>query len=131
MPVYKPIKPSLPKNEFRSYNKRKIFFISISIVLIIASILLLYLAFRPYKTVTESKQEEEKQETIEEGETKEETSTKPKGQTYKVETGDTLFSIGQKFDIDWHNIADANDLKEPYTLEVGQEILIPETTEGR
>ena len=129
MPVYQPIKPSLPKDEFRAYNKRKIFFIIISAILILGSMILLYYTFRPAKSVTANVQpvtEEQKQTTVEKP--KEETKTPTSGQTYKVESGDTLFTIGQKFNIDWHEIASANNLKEPYALKVGQELIIPNQT---
>ncbi len=132
MPVYNPIKPSLPKDEFRTYNKRKIFFVGISAILIIGSIVLLYMAFRPSSSATkaQSSQTEQKKETNTsttetKTETQKETTNKPSGQTYKVESGDTLFTIGQKFDVDWHEIATANNLKEPYSLKVGQELVIP------
>lgn len=49
----------------------------------------------------------------------------PAGSTYSVESGDTLYSIGQKLDVDWHQIADINNLQPPYTLRSGQELSIP------
>jgi LysM repeat protein len=132
MPVYNPIKPSLPKEEFHSNNKRKIFFISISVILIVISIILLYFAFRPVKTTTQSTekaanvQDQSKSNQESESSTAENNQQTSANKTYKVESGDTLFTIGQKFDIDWHKIATANDLKEPYDLKVGQELVIPE-----
>jgi LysM repeat protein len=129
MPVYNPIKPSLPKDEFRTYNKRKIFFVVISAILIIGSIVLLYKAFRPNKATNTEIQTEQKPTTTVPAETKtetqKETTTTTSGQTYKVESGDTLYTIGQKLNIDWHEIAKANNLKEPYSLKVGQELVIP------
>jgi LysM repeat protein len=130
MPVYNPIKPTLPKDEFKSSNRKKIVLMSISVVLILGSIILLYYAFRPVKATTQSTSAPAKQETTTETpkETpKQETqnSTKASGQTYKVESGDTLYTIGQKFSVDWHDIASANNLKEPYSLKVGQELTIP------
>ncbi len=132
MPVYNPIKPSLPKDEFRTYNKRKIFFVGISAILIIGSIVLLYMAFRPSSSATteQSSQTEQKKETTTPAtqtktETQKETTNKTSGQTYKVESGDTLFSVGQKLNVDWHEIAKANNLQAPYSLKVGQELVIP------
>lgn len=132
MPVYNPIKPSLPKDEFRNYNKRKIFFVGISAILIIGSIILLYMAFRSSSSATteQSSQTEQKKETTTsttetKNETQNKTTNKSSGQTYKVESGDTLFAIGQKFDVDWHEIAKVNNLAEPYNLKVGQELVIP------
>jgi len=132
MPVYNPIKPSLPKDEFRTYNKRKIFFVVISAILIIGSVVLLYKAFRPSSSATtkQSSQTEQKKETTTPATetktgTQKETTTTTSGQTYKVESGDTLYTIGQKLNVDWHEIAKANNLKEPYSLKVGQELVIP------
>jgi len=126
MPVYNPIKPSLPRDEFRAYNKRKIFFISLSIILIVASIVILYFTFHlGTSSSTNTKEEERKEPTTQEETQKVKEEAKTAGQTYKVEAGDTLFSIGQKFGIDWHEIASVNKLKEPYTLKIGQELIIP------
>lgn len=136
MPVYNPVKPSLPKDEFRSYNKRKIFFISITTILLIGSSILLYFAFRPIKQNTNenTNQSQNQQQTTtsqssttsKNTEEKDQTDNQASGQKYKVESGDTLFTIGQKFNVDWHQIASANNLKEPYSLKVGQELIIPE-----
>lgn len=45
--------------------------------------------------------------------------------TYIVKSGDSLYSIGIKFGINWQEIAKTNNLEEPYTLTVGQELKIP------
>lgn len=53
-------------------------------------------------------------------------SEKPeKGKNYLVKSGDTLYSIGKAAGIDWLKIAEANNLSEPYTLKVGQVLVIP------
>jgi LysM repeat protein len=46
-------------------------------------------------------------------------------QTHTVVAGDTLSGISAKYDISVAEIATANNLKEPYTLSVGQELCIP------
>ena len=47
---------------------------------------------------------------------------------YSVQKGDDLWKISEKFlnsGYEWKKIADLNNLKPPYTIEVGQELLIP------
>lgn len=44
---------------------------------------------------------------------------------HKVKAGETLIYISQLYQYDWKEIAKANDLKEPYTLTVGQSLCIP------
>lgn len=44
---------------------------------------------------------------------------------YAVKTGDTLFNISQKFNINWTTVATLNNLKAPFTLKTGQIIKIP------
>jgi cytoskeletal protein RodZ len=51
--------------------------------------------------------------------------TQTVGETYTVEPGDTLFNIGKKFKINWKEIAQANNLEEPYSLRPGQKLVIP------
>jgi len=46
-------------------------------------------------------------------------------QTYEVKEGDTLFNISTRYDIDWTKVAELNELKEPYTLKIGQELKLP------
>ncbi|MCL2322872.1 MAG: peptidoglycan-binding protein, partial [Oscillospiraceae bacterium] len=45
--------------------------------------------------------------------------------SYTVRSGDSLYSIGQMFGVLWQNIATANNLSSPYTLQIGQQIAIP------
>jgi len=40
--------------------------------------------------------------------------------TYVVKKGDTLFSIGLEYGYDYKDIAQANDIKAPYTIKIGQ-----------
>ncbi len=53
------------------------------------------------------------------------------GETYTVQSGDTLTKIAQNQLNDsnrWKEIAELNNLKEPYTLSLGQQLELPETT---
>lgn len=45
---------------------------------------------------------------------------------YTVVAGDTLIGIADTYKIDWLKLAEANDLKAPYTLQVDQKLCIPE-----
>ncbi|HSF80643.1 MAG TPA: LysM peptidoglycan-binding domain-containing protein [Anaerolineales bacterium] len=44
---------------------------------------------------------------------------------YTVKSGDTLSSIALQFKISWTDLAAANNLKEPYTIYIGQVLCIP------
>ena len=44
---------------------------------------------------------------------------------YKVQSGDTLAQIAEKYGITWQKIAEANNMKEPYGIEIDQELIIP------
>lgn len=46
-------------------------------------------------------------------------------QTYVVESGDTLSAIAQRFDTTVKAIVEANDLKNPDNIDVGDEFVIP------
>lgn len=50
--------------------------------------------------------------------------------TYTVESGDSLSVIGANLDIDWHEIAELNGIKEPYTIYPGQELKLPDGHHG-
>lgn len=56
------------------------------------------------------------------------TTTTVSTQTYTVQSGDTLFSIGTKLNVDWRVIADANNLQSPYSLTTDQQLKIPITS---
>jgi LysM repeat protein len=49
----------------------------------------------------------------------------PGGTTYVVQRGDTLFSIGRKFGVDWQLIAEANGIVNPNLIFPGQVLKIP------
>ena len=44
---------------------------------------------------------------------------------YTIEAGDTLFNLSQRYGVSWQTLAELNNLKEPYTLKIGQKIKIP------
>lgn len=50
------------------------------------------------------------------------------GSTYTVVNGDTLSGIGEKLKIAWKTIADLNGIKSPYTIRVGQVLILPTST---
>jgi LysM repeat protein len=45
--------------------------------------------------------------------------------TYTVKSGDTLLAIAIKLDIEWEELANANDLTEDSFLQIGQELKVP------
>lgn len=45
---------------------------------------------------------------------------------YTVQKGDTVFSIGQKNNIEWATLATLNSLEAPFKLKVGQVLKIPQ-----
>ena len=49
---------------------------------------------------------------------------------YIVSFGDTLFSIAQAYGVSWEALAEANRLSYPYTIYVGQELVIPAVGEA-
>lgn len=49
-----------------------------------------------------------------------------KSKTYKVKQGESITSIANEYDISWKKLARLNKLKRPYTLKVGQNILVPQ-----
>jgi len=44
---------------------------------------------------------------------------------YTVKSGDTLSSIASQYKINWLDLANANDLKSPYTIYIGQVLCVP------
>lgn len=44
---------------------------------------------------------------------------------YKVQSGDTLYAIASLYNVTLTELADANDLKEPYVISVGTTLCIP------
>jgi lipoprotein NlpD len=84
----------------------------------------------PPPTETPTPEEEaESEETADSTETEESTApttNAPAGTTeYTVLQGEWVYSIADKFGLDPQSIIDLNDLEAPYTLTVGQVLLIP------
>jgi lipoprotein NlpD len=50
----------------------------------------------------------------------------PASQSYRVLRGDTLFSIAFRYGLDYRRLAAANRIGEPYTIYVGQSLLLAE-----
>lgn len=46
-------------------------------------------------------------------------------QVYEVQPGNTLYSISRSFGLDVATVAKANNLSTPYTLSIGQQLIIP------
>lgn len=44
---------------------------------------------------------------------------------YRVQKGDTLFNVSQRFSINWATLATLNNLQSPFTLKVGQVLKVP------
>jgi LysM repeat protein len=47
--------------------------------------------------------------------------------SYTVQKGDSLYSIGTKFDVSWQSIASQNNIQYPYTISIGEQLEIPLT----
>ena len=45
-----------------------------------------------------------------------------------VTSGETISSIAVEYDVDWQEIAAANNLKDPYTIFINQTLCIPAST---
>ena len=56
-----------------------------------------------------------------------ETNARP--QVYTVKQGDTLYSIALNHGLDYHDIAERNGITDPDTLQVGQELRLPQPGE--
>ncbi len=52
-------------------------------------------------------------------------SNKPLFEEYKVQKGETVFSIAQSHNIEWTTLASLNGLQAPFKLSPGQTIRIP------
>lgn len=54
-----------------------------------------------------------------------------RGQVYKVEKGDTLYSISRKYNLRVRDLMQANPFVNVYNLQVGEELCIPVAAGGR
>ncbi len=107
----------------------------IIIIVLIFAVALLVIAFRGMfekKDLSDlenldniKKQIEEEIPVIEKEEEEEKEEEKTEEVVYVVEAGDNLAYIGMEFGVDWQEIADRNELEEPFDLNVGQELIIP------
>ncbi|MFB3092957.1 MAG: LysM domain-containing protein [Dehalococcoidia bacterium] len=52
------------------------------------------------------------------------------GETYTVEAGDSPFSIAEKCGVDVNDLQDLNDIDDPTSLRVGQELKLPPQSAG-
>ncbi|MDM7323131.1 MAG: peptidoglycan DD-metalloendopeptidase family protein [Gammaproteobacteria bacterium] len=48
----------------------------------------------------------------------------PEDNVHVVKPGETLYSIATAYDMDWRELASRNDLRPPYTLRVGQRLVL-------
>jgi lipoprotein NlpD len=53
-------------------------------------------------------------------------ATPPVGNTYRVQAGDTLYSIAWRYGFDYRRLAAANNLRPPYQILVGQSLALRE-----
>jgi len=54
----------------------------------------------------------------------------PGSQLHIVAVSESLYTIGEKYNLDWREIAEVNNLSPPYNLRVGQKLIIPPKGEG-
>jgi len=52
------------------------------------------------------------------------------GEAYTVEAGDSLFSIAEKCGVDVNDLQELNDIDDPTSLRVGQELKLPPQSAG-
>jgi LysM repeat protein len=60
-----------------------------------------------------------------EAEQADDTPAEEAGETYVVQEGDSIYKVAFIHDIPWTLLVEANNIEAPYTLEVGQELIIP------
>jgi polysaccharide biosynthesis protein PslG len=53
------------------------------------------------------------------------TATTPAGQTYTVQSGDNLSKIAQRFGVSLNALMDANNIRDPNVIRLGQTLIIP------
>lgn len=122
-------KPTISQ-KLKSENKPRSSFAVVSLVVFITITVFIFIL--AVKSITTNKKEGKQnsenlsEETKELDEVKIEPNPENKS-TYTVKEGDTLYLIGIEHGINWENIADENNLKEPYLLIEGQELKIPKT----
>lgn len=75
--------------------------------------------------------QKETEEENESNQTEKQRERRCKGQLYKVEKGDTLYSISRKYDLRVRDLMRANPFVNVYQLQVGEELCIPVVLEDR
>lgn len=83
--------------------------------------------FLDYVKMCQKETEEEKEPKKKE----EQGERRCKGQLYKVEKGDTLYSISRRYDLRVRDLMRANPFVNVYQLQVGEELCIPVVLEDR
>ncbi len=125
-------------------KERKAFWIGLGSVLAIIFLLIGFLSLvfstdgskkandqpQPQKESSQKEKPEAEADQPQEANQQEETAQQSEpsdqaGITHEVESGDTLYSIGLEYDVDWKRIAEVNDLEQDTVLKPGQELLIP------
>jgi LysM repeat protein len=54
----------------------------------------------------------------------------PGSKLHSVAAGESLYTIGEKYNTNWQTIAETNNLSPPYNLRTGQKLIIPPGKEG-
>lgn len=112
-------KPKLPQDEKQKEKKKK-FFLTLIIILLLG--ISGWFFWSALKMSPEEEVKKEEVPIIEEEQIEKETEEYT---IYKVESGDTLWSIAKKFNVTVDDIIKANELEDPNKLQVGQELKIP------
>ena len=116
------LSPRLRLGVGRGYSKNQILKIGAISCLILA----LVLTFNAFKIIFGSSQTKAAApQVLGASDTKTDTPDSMQFVQYKVQKGDTLFNISQKYNITWTTLATLNNLQSPFTLKLGQTINIP------
>lgn len=83
---------------------------------------------QPEEPQPDEPQPEEPQPDESEADSSQDTSKEPAPQkTCYVRKGDTLSKIGKRYQVNWKEIAKLNDIKAPYKIYAGEELILPES----
>lgn len=119
-----PTKPKLPPRPKKTGIKGPV--IAGLIVGVVITSIFWWIILRKSEPSEIKGQESHQEPVAPESKTDQQSKEEVKGETYVVKYGDTLSSIAAQFGIDdWRDIAKANNLQEPYSLQPGQELIIP------
>jgi LysM repeat protein len=114
-------KPRLPEDEKQKEKKKKFYLTIFIVLLLLASFYLFWSAL----TTNPEEKAKESQSTPTTETTSQEAQKQEEYTIYKVQSGDTLFSIAKKFNVKMDDIIKLNNLEDPNKLQVGQELKIP------